>query len=157
MKTVFIGGVAGGAFAAARLRRLDKAAEIALLERAGYISSANCGLPCYVGGEFAGRSALALQTPELFHAPFRADVRTGNKTVPAGTAAKTVQVRRAADGTEYEESCCRLLLPSDRGIRQRAGFHPPEHTGYGPAPCQTVRWNFAGQNHNIERRPRDGL
>lgn len=110
MKTVIIGGVAGGASAAARLRRLDEAAEIVLLERGEYISYANCGLPYYIGGEITDRSALTLQTPESFHARFRVDVRTGNEAVSIDTAAKTVRVRRAADGTEYEESYDRLLL-----------------------------------------------
>ena len=89
MKTVIIGGVAGGASAAARLRRLDEAAEIVLLERGEYISYANCGLPYYIGGEITDRSALTLQTPESFHARFRVDVRTGNEAVSIDTAAKT--------------------------------------------------------------------
>ena len=63
MKTVIIGGVAGGASAAARLRRLDEAAEIIILERGGYVSFANCGLPYYVGGVIANQSQLTLQTP----------------------------------------------------------------------------------------------
>lgn len=75
MKVVIIGGVAGGASAAARLRRLDEAAEIVMLERSGYISYANCGLPYYVGGVIQSRDSLTLQTPESFGRRFRVDVR----------------------------------------------------------------------------------
>ena len=66
MKVVIIGGVAGGATAAARLRRLDESAEIVVLERSGYVSYANCGLPYYVGGVIRNKAALTLQTPQSF-------------------------------------------------------------------------------------------
>ena len=75
MKTVIIGGVAGGATAAARLRRLDEEAEIVVFERSGYISYANCGLPYYIGGTIQDPEALTLQTPESFYARFRVDMR----------------------------------------------------------------------------------
>lgn len=75
MKVVIVGGVAGGATAAARLRRLDEAAEIVVFERSGYISYANCGLPYYIGGTIADKSALTLQTPESFRARFNVDMR----------------------------------------------------------------------------------
>ena len=68
MKVVIVGGVAGGATAAARLRRLDEQAEIIVLERTGYVSYANCGLPYYIGGTIQDREALTLQTPESFRA-----------------------------------------------------------------------------------------
>ena len=67
MKVVVVGGVAGGASAAARLRRLDESAEIIMFERGEYISFANCGLPYYIGGEITDRAALTLQTPQSFH------------------------------------------------------------------------------------------
>ena len=76
MKVVIVGGVAGGATAAARLRRLDESAEIVVFERSGYISYANCGLPYYIGGTIADKSALTLQTPESFRARFNVDMRT---------------------------------------------------------------------------------
>ena len=69
MKTLIIGGVAGGASCAARLRRLDEKAEIVILERGEFISFANCGLPYYIGGEITEKSNLTLQTPESFKAP----------------------------------------------------------------------------------------
>ena len=74
MKVVIVGGVAGGASAAARLRRLDEACEIVLLERGEYVSFANCGLPYYVGGVIPEKSALTVQTPESLRARFRIDV-----------------------------------------------------------------------------------
>ena len=75
MKVVIIGGVAGGATAAARLRRLDEKAEIVVFERSGYISYANCGLPYYIGGTIKAPEALTLQTPESFFSRFRVDMR----------------------------------------------------------------------------------
>ena len=81
MKVVIIGGVAGGATAAARLRRLDENAQIVMLERSGYVSYANCGLPYYVGGVITDRRKLTLQTPESFHDRFRIDVRVRQEAV----------------------------------------------------------------------------
>ena len=79
MKVVIVGGVAGGASAAARLRRLDEHAEIILLERGPYISFANCGLPYYIGGDIPQKSDLTLQTPESFFARFHVDVRVNSE------------------------------------------------------------------------------
>ena len=98
MKTVIVGGVAGGASAAARLRRLDEQAEIVMLERGPYISFANCGLPYYIGGEITKRSALTLQTPESFRSRFNVDVRVNQEAVAVDTQAKTVTVRRVDTG-----------------------------------------------------------
>ncbi|MDD4849145.1 MAG: FAD-dependent oxidoreductase [Gemmiger sp.] len=109
MKTLIVGGVAGGASAAARLRRLDEKMEIVLLERGGYISYANCGLPYYIGGEITEREALTLQTPESFRTRFAVDVRVGHEAVAIDRAGKTVRVRTAA-GTSYEEHYDTLLL-----------------------------------------------
>ena len=80
MKVVIVGGVAGGATAAARIRRLDEQAEIVVFERSGYISYANCGLPYYIGGTIADADALTLQTPENFYTRFRVvmDKKGGN-------------------------------------------------------------------------------
>ncbi len=110
MKVVIIGGVAGGASAAARLRRLDEQAQIVLLERGEYISFANCGLPYYIGGEIRDPSALTLQTPESFHARFHIDVRVNSEAVAIDPAAKTVQVRNAATGETYQETYDKLIL-----------------------------------------------
>ena len=78
MKTVIIGAVAGGVTAAARLRRLDEKAEIVVLERGGYVSFANCGLPYYIGGTVAKKEQLLLQTPESFYKRYRVEVRLQN-------------------------------------------------------------------------------
>ena len=101
MKVLIIGGVAGGASAAARLRRLDEQAEIVILEKGEYISYANCGLPYYIGGEITKKSALTLQTPESFYRRFRIDVRVNSEAVSIDREEKKVTVKRA-DGTVYE-------------------------------------------------------
>ena len=109
MKVVIVGGVAGGASAAARLRRLDEKAEIVLVERGEYISFANCGLPYYVGGTITKKEALTLQTPQSFRARFTVDVRTGTEAVSIDRKGRTVTLR-AADGREYAEGYDKLVL-----------------------------------------------
>ncbi len=118
MKVVIIGGVAGGATAAARLRRLDEKAQIIILERSGYISYANCGLPYYIGGEITQRSALTLQTPESFWQRFRIEARVRNEVLAIHPAEKRVTVRRLEDQTVYEESYDKLILsPGAKPVR----------------------------------------
>lgn len=109
MKHVIIGGVAGGATAAARIRRADEMAEIILLEKGKYISYANCGLPYYIGGVIVDRDNLFVQTPEGFGKRFNVDVRVENEVVGIDTTAKTVTVKKA-DGTSYTENYDKLLL-----------------------------------------------
>lgn len=110
MKVVIVGGVAGGATAAARLRRLDETAEIVVFERSGYISYANCGLPYYIGGVIRERSALTLQTPESFFARFRVDVRVRHEVTAIHPERKTVTVKNLETGEEFEEGYDKLLL-----------------------------------------------
>ncbi|MCL1879444.1 MAG: FAD-dependent oxidoreductase [Actinomycetia bacterium] len=110
MKVVIVGGVAGGATAAARLRRLDEQAEIVILERGGYISFANCGLPYYIGGSIKERDELLLQTPESFHARFNVDVRVNQEAVAIDREAKTVTVCDLLVGQEYLEPYDKLIL-----------------------------------------------
>ena len=110
MKTIIIGGVAGGASAAARLRRLDETAEIVILERGEYVSFANCGLPYYIGGAITDRENLTLQTPESFRARFRIDVRVCNEAVKIDPEAKTVTVKNLRTGETYEETYDSLIL-----------------------------------------------
>lgn len=118
MKTIIIGGVAGGASAAARLRRLDEKAEIILLERGEYISFANCGLPYYIGGTIAGRDALTLQTPESFKARFHIDVRIGSEAIHIDPESKTVTVKKVRSGEIYQEHYDHLILsPGAEPIR----------------------------------------
>ena len=103
-----IGGVAGGATAAARLRRLDESAEIILLERGSEISFANCGLPYYISGVISDEDELLLQTPESFHARFHVDVRINSEAVSIDPENKTVLVRSAE--REYTETYDKLIL-----------------------------------------------
>ena len=110
MKVLIIGGVAGGATAAARLRRLDETAEIIIIERSGYVSYANCGLPYYIGGAIRDRNALTLQTPESFRSRFRIDVRVREEAEKIDPEAKTVYIRRLEDDTVYTESYDKLIL-----------------------------------------------
>lgn len=118
MKTLIIGGVAGGASAAARLRRLDEKAEIVILERGGYVSFANCGLPYYIGGEITDQSSLTLQTPQSFRSRFNVDVRVNSEAAYIDPAAKTVTVRNTITGESCQESYDRLILsPGAEPIR----------------------------------------
>lgn len=118
MKTVIIGGVAGGASAAARLRRLDESAEIIILERGGYVSFANCGLPYYIGGVIADKGDLTLQTPESFRARFNIDVRVDSEAVKIDPEAKTVTVQNLKTGACYTEGYDNLILsPGAEPIR----------------------------------------
>ena len=89
MKVIIVGGVAGGATAAARLRRLDETAEIVVFERSGYVSYANCGLPYYIGGVITDKEELTLQTPESFWRRFRVDMRVRHEVTAIHPAEKT--------------------------------------------------------------------
>lgn len=109
MKVIIIGGVAGGATTAARIRRVDESAEIILLEKGKYISYANCGLPYYIGGVIEEREKLFVQTPEAFSTRFRVDVRTENEVIFIDRKRKTVTVRQSSEDT-YEESYDKLLI-----------------------------------------------
>lgn len=109
-KIVIVGGVAGGASAAARARRLSEDAEIIMLERGPFVSFANCGLPYHIGGDIKDRSKLLLQTPESFLARFNVDVRVMNEVVSINRADKTVTIKNLIDASEYNESYDFLLL-----------------------------------------------
>ena len=118
MKTVIIGGVAGGASAAARLRRLNEHDEIIIIERGEFISFANCGLPYYIGGKITDRKMLTLQTPESFNRRFNIDVRIRNEAVEIDPEAHIVNIRNVDSGETYEESYDRLILsPGAEPIR----------------------------------------
>lgn len=109
-KILIVGGVAGGASAAARARRLSEDAQIIMFERGSFVSFANCGLPYHIGGDIQDRSKLLLQTPESFLARFNVDVRVMNEVVRINRQDKTVTVKNLLDGTEYQESYDFLLL-----------------------------------------------
>lgn len=120
MKVVIVGGVAAGATAAARLRRLDEQAEILIFERSGYISYANCGLPYYIGDVITDPEALTLQSPEQFFARFRVQVRVRHEVTALHPERKTVSVTDLATGRTFEESYDKLILaPGARPTQPR--------------------------------------
>ena len=110
MKLLIVGGVAGGASAAARSRRLSEDAEIVVFERGPDVSFANCGLPYYIGGEIADRDKLLVTTPERLRSRFKLDVRTQSSVEAIDRVARTVRVRNLASGQVYEESFDKLIL-----------------------------------------------
>lgn len=110
MKIVIIGGVAAGATAAARIRRLDEQAQIVVFERSGYISYANCGLPYYIGDVITDPQELTLQTPESFFVRFRVDMKVHHEVTAIHPDRKTVSVRDLDAGREFEESYDKLIL-----------------------------------------------
>ena len=110
MKVVIVGGVAGGATAAARLRRLDEQAEIVVFERSGYISYANCGLPYYIGGVIEDPDDLTLQTPESFYARFRVQMKVRHEVTDIHPKEKTVSVCNLETGETFEERYDKLIL-----------------------------------------------
>ena len=110
MKVVIVGGVAGGATAAARIRRLDEQAEIVVFERSGYISYANCGLPYYIGDVITDSDELTLQTPESFFRRFRIQMKVHHEVTAIHPEKKTVSVRNLLTGAEFEERYDKLVL-----------------------------------------------
>ena len=110
MKVLIVGGVAGGASAAARLRRLDEMAEIVMFERGAYISFANCGLPYYIGGDIPTKADLTLQTPESFNGRFNVDVRVCSEVMSVDTGRHEVTVRDHLQNRTYTERYDKLVL-----------------------------------------------
>ncbi|HHU06139.1 MAG TPA: FAD-dependent oxidoreductase [Clostridiales bacterium] len=110
MKVVIVGGVAGGATAAARIRRLDEQAEIVVFERSNFVSYANCGLPYFIGGEIEDPEELTLQTPESFFTRFRIDIRVRHEVTAIHPDTKTVSLKNLATGETFEERYDKLLL-----------------------------------------------
>src|SRR3954469_15681754 len=110
MKLVIVGGVAGGASAAARARRLSEESQIILFERGPDVSFANCGLPYHIGGEIAQREKLLIVTPQRMRERFNLDVRTLSQVEAIDRAANRVRVRDLKSGDQYEESYDKLIL-----------------------------------------------
>src|SRR5215471_16829309 len=110
MKLLIVGGVAGGASAAARARRLSEDAEIVVFERGPDVSFANCGLPYYVGGDIAERGKLLVTTPERLRSRFNLDVRTRSSVEAIDRLSKKLRIRDLASDREYEESYDKLIL-----------------------------------------------
>jgi NADPH-dependent 2,4-dienoyl-CoA reductase/sulfur reductase-like enzyme/rhodanese-related sulfurtransferase len=144
MKVCIIGGVAGGATAAARLRRLDETAQIILFERGDYISFANCGLPYHISGRIKERAKLLLQTPERFWSRFRVEVRTGNEILAIDAQLKLLKVRNRKTGEQYTESYDYLILSP--------GAYPlvPPIDGNGAAMFMTL-YDLPGMDAIISR------
>lgn len=151
MKILIVGGVAGGAGTAARLRRNDENAQIILFEKGEYISFANCGLPYYIGGAITEREALQLQTPEAFHARFNVDVRVQSEVLSVNSAEKAVTVKNHATGETYTESYDALVLsPGASPIR-------PPFEGIGKNHVFTLRNipdTYAIYDHIAAAKPR---
>ncbi|HEX2947931.1 MAG TPA: CoA-disulfide reductase [Clostridia bacterium] len=126
-KVVIVGGVAGGASAAARLRRLDEGAEIILVEKGGYISFANCGLPYYIGEVIKDKEKLLVQTPEKMKERFRIDVRVNSEVVRINAGDKTVEILNKNDNRLYKETYDKLILsPGAEPIKPKlAGIESP--------------------------------
>lgn len=117
-KILIVGGVAGGATAAARIRRLDETAEVIIFERSGFVSYANCGLPYYIGGVIRDKEELTLQTPEMFRERFQIDVRVHHEVTAIHPERKTVTVKNLETGETFEESYDKLLLsPGARPVQ----------------------------------------
>lgn len=133
MKVVIVGGVAGGATAAARIRRLDEQAEIVVFERSGYISYANCGLPYYIGDVITDPEALTLQTPERFFSRFRINMKVRHEVVAIYPERKTVSVKNLESGETFEESYDKLILSPGAKPTQ------PRLTGVGIDKLFTLR------------------
>ena len=154
MKVVIIGGVAGGATAAARLRRLDEQAQIIVFERSGYVSYANCGLPYYIGGTIQDGEDLTLQTPESFFSRFRVDMRVRHEVTAIHPQRKSVSVRDRNTGAEFEESYDKLLLAPGAKPTQ------PRLPGVGLKQLFTLRTvedTFRVKDYILRNRPRSAV
>lgn len=120
MKIIIIGGVAGGATAAARIRRNDESAQIVMIERGPYISFANCGLPYHISGTIENREQLLVTSEPAFEARYRVDVKSRTEAIAIDRSAKTVRLRDLNSGDEYDESYDKLLLsPGAEPLRPR--------------------------------------
>ena len=154
MKVVIVGGVAGGATAAARIRRLDEQAEIVVFERSGFISYANCGLPYYIGGVIEDPEALTLQTPESFFRRFRIRMEVHHEVTAIHLERKTVSVRNLETGETFEEGYDKLLLsPGAKPLRPNLpGIgHPKIFT------LRTVEDTFRIKDFVTEHQPKSAV
>jgi len=154
MKVVIVGGVAGGATAAARIRRLDEQAEIVVFERSGYISYANCGLPYYIGGVIEDPEELTLQTPESFFSRFRIQMKVRHEVTAIHPDRKTVAVKNLETGEAFEESYDKLLLsPGAKPVRPDL----PGINGGKVFTLRTVEDTFRIKDYIHENKPRSAV
>ena len=154
MKIVIVGGVAGGATAAARIRRLDEQAEIIVFERTGFISYANCGLPYYIGDVIQHKADLTLQTPESFWKRFRITMKVQHEVLAIHPEQKSVSVRNLATGETFEEGYDKLLLsPGAKAVL-------PELPGVDSKKIFTLRTvedTFAIKDFVTQHKPRSAV
>ena len=154
MKVVIVGGVAGGATAAARIRRLDEQAEIVVFERSGYISYANCGLPYYIGGVIEDPEELTLQTPASFFSRFRIQMKVRHEVTAIHPDRKTVAVRNLETDEAFEERYDKLLLsPGAKPVR-------PDLPGIDSGrvfTLRTVEDTFRIKDYVNENKPRSAV
>lgn len=154
MKVVIVGGVAGGATAAARIRRLDEQAEIVVFERSGYISYANCGLPYYISGVIADPEELTIQTPDSFFSRFRVNMKVHHEVTAIHPDRKSVSVKNLENGEEFEEPFDKLLLSPGAKPTQ------PRLPGMGLDnlfTLRTVEDTFRIQEHIQKKRPQSAV
>ncbi len=154
MKVIIIGGVAAGATAAARIRRLDEKAEIKVFERSGYISYANCGLPYYIGDVITDPAQLTLQTPESFLTRFRIDMKVHHEVTAIHPDSKTVSVRNLETGDEFTEAYDKLILAPGAKPAQ------PKLSGIGIDrlfTLRTVEDTFRIREYIRENRPKSAV
>lgn len=154
MKVVIIGGVAGGATAAARIRRLNEEAKITVFERSGFISYANCGLPYYIGGVIEEKNELTLQTPESFYTRFRVNMKVYHQVTSINPESKTVTVKNLESGKVFEEAYDKLLLsPGAKPIK-------PNFEGIDSEKIfalRTVEDTLKIQNYATEQKPQSAV
>lgn len=154
MKVVIVGGVAGGATAAARIRRLDEKAEIVVFERSGFVSYANCGLPYYIGGTIQDKEELTLQTPESFYSRFRVDMRVNHEVTAINVEDKTVTVKNLQSGEVFKESYDKLILspgakpikPNFKGVDSNRVFT-----------LRTVEDTYKIKEYTVEHSPKSAV
>ena len=154
MKVLIIGGVAGGATAAARIRRLDEQAEITVFERSGYISYANCGLPYYIGGVITDPEDLTLQTPESFFARFRINMKVHHEVLAIDPDRKKVHVKNLKSGEEFEEAYDKLILSPGAKPTQ------PKLPGIGIKKVFTLRTvedTFRMKEYIVQNQPKSAV
>jgi NADPH-dependent 2,4-dienoyl-CoA reductase/sulfur reductase-like enzyme/peroxiredoxin family protein/rhodanese-related sulfurtransferase/TusA-related sulfurtransferase len=152
MNILIIGGVAGGATTAARLRRNDENAKIIMVERGEHISYANCGLPYYIGGTIAERESLFVQTPEAFSRRFNVDVRVLQEVVSISPEHKTISIRKLTTGEEYQESYDKLVLsPGAEPVRPNLPGIDTEGIFTMRNVADTDRIKSYIEEHNIKR------
>ena len=154
MKVVIVGGVAGGASCAARLRRLDEKAEILMVEKGPFVSYANCGLPYHVSGVIAKESSLLVANEQYFKANLGIDVRTNCEAVAIDPKKKTVDLRDVKTGAVTKEPYDKLVLSPGAPVGPSAAArHRPARESSTCGPCRTSRRSASGSRRARRSSP----